>query len=146
MIIERKYEWLGILYENDPEAKKLIDEAFELSSLPENEKRRIFEYNRYNISAFMNIGCGIPGKTYAHFMAEFEALDKNCPYDNGLTFNDVTDIEFEASGNGTAIQMRYISRIYDLPYRIVGFGAIENKNGRLKINKGWIMTPPFEIG
>ena len=30
MIIKRKYEWLGYLYENDPSSKRVIDEAFKL--------------------------------------------------------------------------------------------------------------------
>ena len=38
MIIARKYEWLGILYDNDPESRKLIDEAFTLTPRAVEEK------------------------------------------------------------------------------------------------------------
>ena len=77
MIIQRKYEWLGVLYENDPLSKEVIDQAFALGKLSEAQKKELLKYNHCNISAFMNIGCGIPGKSYSYFMSEFEKLDKN---------------------------------------------------------------------
>lgn len=79
-------------------------------------------------------------------MKGFEALDQEHPYDNGLTFKDVTSIEYETSRNGTAMQMRFICQPCDSRYRIVGFAAIENKDGKVRTSKGWVMTPPFEIG
>ena len=94
----------------------------------------------------MNLGCGIPGECYSSFMDSFEKLDATDPYDNGLSFNDVSCIEFETSRKGTAIQMRFVSKKYDLPYRIVGFAALENTDQEIHINKGWQMTNPFEIG
>lgn len=145
MIIARKYEWLGILYDNDPESRKLIDEAFTLTPRAIEEKKFLLEYNHRNISAFLNLGCGIPRETYQHFMKGFEVLDQEHPYDNGLSFKDVTSIEYETSRKGTALQMRFISQVYDLPYRIVGFTAIENEDGQTRINRGWEMIAPFEI-
>ena len=38
---------------------------------------------------------------------------------------------------GAAIQMRFVSEIYDIPYRIVGFAAIENRDGTIAMNDGW---------
>ena len=146
MIIARKYEWLGILYEQDPNSKKLIDEAFEIIKTSQKKKKWLMDYNKTNIPAFLNIGCGIPGETYRYFMVGFEELDKTNPYDNGLTFNDVTSIEFETSRKGTAIQMRFVNQVLDSPYRIVGFAAVENKDGSVRKNKGWEMIPPFEVG
>ena len=146
MIIARKYEWLGILYDNDPESRKLIDEAFTLTPRAIEEKKFLLENNHCNISAFLNLGCGIPGETYQYFMKGFEALDQEHPYDNGLTFKDVTSIEYETSRKGTALQMRFVCQPYDFRYRIVGVVAIENRDGKVCTNKGWKMTPPFEIG
>ena len=110
------------------------------------EKLPQLECNHCNISAFLNLGCGIPGKTYQHFMNGFDVLDQEQPYDNGLTFKDITGIEYETSRKGAAMQMRFVNQTYDLPYRIVGFAAIENRDGRVRMNKGWEMTPPFEVG
>ena len=146
MIIARKYEWLGLLYENDPYSHEIIDKAFALSDWGLKEKEKLLSYNHSNIPAFLNLGCGISGESYAYMMKEFEKLDKVYPYDNGLTFKDVTSIEYETSRKGTAIQMRFINQMYDLPYRIVGFAAIGNKDNVLSINEGWEMTAPFEIG
>ncbi len=146
MIIPRKYEWLGILYEQDPDSRKLIDEAFRITKTGREKKKWLMDYNMANIPAFLNLGCGIPSDTYRYFMDGFEKLDKTKPYDNGLTFNDVTGIEYETSRKGTAIQMRFISELADSPYRIVGFAALENREGFVRKNKGWEMTPPFVIG
>ena len=95
---------------------------------------------------YFNLGCGIPGQCYTYFMDGFDALDKSEPYDNGLTFKNVTKIEYETSHNGTAIQIRFVKEYMDMPIQIVSFAAIENSNGLVKMNKGWEMTPPYEIG
>lgn len=96
MIIERKYEWLGILYENDKLSKEAIDKAFDTTRFGSDLKRKeeLLVYNSSNIPAFMNTGCGIPGECYRKFMSDFEKLDVSNPYDNGLTFKDVTNIEY----------------------------------------------------
>lgn len=148
MIIERKYEWLGILYENDELSKAAIDKAFDTTTFSSDmkSKEELLIYNGAYIPAFMNIGCGIPGECYRKLMGDFEKLDASNPYDNGLTFKDVTRIEYEASRKGTAIQMRFVSERAEMPYRIVGFAAIQNTNGAISINKGWGMTAPFIIG
>lgn len=146
MIIPRKYEWLGVLYEKDPVSRDLIDKAFAISNCDPEIKEELLKYNQCNIPAFMNIGCGIPGQSYAFFMEGFEKLDESNPYDNDLTFNDVTRIEYETSRKGFAIQMRFVNEACDSPYRIVGFAAIKNNKGRIKTDTGWNMIAPFEIG
>ncbi len=146
MIIQRKYEWFGELYKKDPLSKAAIDEAFDLSGISETKKEKLFQYNMYHIPAFLNLGCGIPGQCYAAFMKKFEELDKTDPYDNGLTFKDVNKIEFETSRKGTAIQFRLVREAAEMPYRIVGFVSVENKDDKLKIGKCWKMEAPFVIG
>ncbi|MCD8150808.1 MAG: hypothetical protein LUE92_14870 [Clostridiales bacterium] len=148
MIIKRKYEWLGELYSRDGRSKALIDEAFAKESVPDSDKEKLLEWNHYHISRFLNLGCGIPGQVYGYFMNGFEQLDKEYPYDNGLTFNDVSDIEFETSRKGNAIQMRFVNKgMADFPYyRIVGFASVENKSGKQIIGNGWEMVRPYEIG
>ena len=146
MIIKREYEWLGVLYDNDPLSREAIDSAFTLVSMNEMQKEEIINANHCNIPAFLNLGCGIPGECYKSLMDQFDRLDKTNPYENGLSFKDVTKIEYETSRKGTAIQMRFVSMPFDAPYRVVGFAAVENNNGNLLINKGWEMTAPFVIG
>ena len=143
MIIKRKYEWFGALYEKDIKVRALIDEAFELESVSDNLKRELLEGNYHSIPAFMGMGCGIPGKCYVHIMDGLEVLDKEIPYDNELTFGAISRIEYETSRKGTAIQMRFVHESADIPYRIIGFAALDNKTGTIDINKGWEMTKPF---
>ena len=152
MIIPRKYEWLGKLYQEDELSRNAIDAAFDNADYTrkaENSslysKDALLEYNYANISAFLNLGCGIPGNIYSSFMKAFEDLDKTHPYDNGLTFKDVTNIEFETSRKGTAIQMRFVCEL-DGMYRIVGFSALQNNNGIVSIDKGWTMANSYTIG
>lgn len=145
MVIDRKYEWLGILYENDPAAKKLINEALKIGKVTKEWKKRVLEYNHSHCPAFLGMGCGLPGESYRHIMDGLEELDKKMPYDNGLTFSAVTDIEYETSRRGNAIQMRLVNKADGL-YRIIGFVAVENKDNKMRINKGWDMWPPYTIG
>lgn len=110
MVIARKYEWLGHLYDKDPAARALIDEAFERHLVTDSEKKEMLEFNHFRISESMDLGYGVPSLFYTELMDGFAKLDKSDPYDNGLTYNDVTDIEYDVKKNGKAIQLRLISR------------------------------------
>ena len=146
MRIKRKYEWLGFLYQNDEKTRALIDDAFSNANISDERRKELIEFNHYSIPTYMNLGCGIPGECYSYFMDGFESLDITDSYDNGLTFNDVSYIEYETSRKGKAIQMRFVSQKCELPLRIVGFAALENTDGEIQISKGWQMTNPFVIG
>ena len=146
MIIERQYEWFGLLYENDKMSRDVIDEAFRNSKSEDDWKKEVLEFNYSHISAYFNIGCGLPGDSYPFIMARFKELDEKYPYDNGLTFKDIDRIEFETSRKGRVIQMRFVSERANSPYRIVGFAAVENKEGVIDISEGWEMTAPYVIG
>lgn len=137
MRIKRKYEWFGLLYENDLLAREAIDSAFAEIGFPEDRKKYLIEQDYSILPVNMDMGSGIPGQCYRSFMDCFEELDKTDPYDNGLTFKDVSSADIETSRKGTAIQFRLIKRWYDMPERIVGFVAVENVNNQLAINKGW---------
>ena len=144
MIIPRKYEWFGYLYEHDMKSKELVDELFaDYDESHAITKEKILKFNYYRPVAYMGMGCGIPGEIYNSIKKEFEKLDKSDPYDNGLTFKDVTRIEHEVSRKGTAIQMKFVSEMYDYPQRIVAFGSLENRDGEIVLGDGWEMTPPL---
>ena len=142
MIIERKYELLGILYSEDPLSRQAIDRAFAKQFVDDETQQKLLQYNSARIPAFFDLGCEILSICYDCFMSEFERLDREFPYDNGLTFKDVTNIEYETSRKGNAIQMRFVKDGYDLPYRIVAFAALENIRGEIGLNDGWEMAIP----
>lgn len=142
MVIQRKYEWLGLLIEKDESARLLVDEAFESGNVDKQKQKELLDYNYSNIPVYMDLGCGIPGTVYSNIMDGLKKLDVECPYDNGLTFEDVNNITYETGVNGTVIQMRFEIEKVDMPLRIVGFAAIENTNGKVAINSGWEMATP----
>ena len=54
MIIERQYEWFGLLYENDKMSRDVIDEAFRNSKSEDDWKKEVLEFNYSHISAYFN--------------------------------------------------------------------------------------------
>lgn len=141
MIIPRKYELFGILYKNDAKAKQVIDDAF--SEIDPHKAESLIRYNHDRIIAWFDIGSGVSGEAYQKILKGFSALDITDPYDNGLTFRDVSKIGYESSRKGTAIQMRFYSCKADCPIRIIGVVAIKNDSGKLEIDKGWPITEPM---
>lgn len=145
MIVPRKYECFGILYENDEKARKLIDEAF--AGFDERgrgiTKEKLIRYNHDRITAWFDLGCGIPGGIYRTILEGFGDLDASCPYDNGLDFRDVRRIEYMPSRKGMALEMRFVHEAVEQPYRIVGFAAIRNSGGRIETDPGWEMPGPL---
>lgn len=137
MIIKRKFEWFGVLYNSDPLSREAIERALTHISISEKQIEEIVNVNYDNIPAFFDLGCGIPGECYKSFMDQFDKLDTTNPYENGMSFKDVTKIEYETSRKGTAIQMRFVSMPFESAYRIIGIFALENNNGHMEINKGW---------
>lgn len=91
MIIKRMYVSLGVLYSSDEMSKGVIEKAYKLSSLPYDEKKRIFELNANTQLYKAEMGCCIPNLDIIR--EEFERLDATNPYDNGLDYSYVRDIE-----------------------------------------------------
>ncbi len=143
MIIERKYEWFGMLYESDPFSKAVIDKAF--LSIDDELKKELFSYNHYGIPAFFTLGCGIPGECYSFMMEEFEKLDKSNPYDNKLTFNDVTRVRHSNYNEGKSIQIELINEFPDMPYRIVGHFSISYNDGIATICDDCEIVPTIDF-
>lgn len=146
MIIKRRYEWFGHLYEHDAAAKAIVDAVYAKNGAAETfSKESVLKHLHFSIPDFFNIGCGISGRTYAEIMNAFDAADLEQPYDNGLTFRAVNHIEYEVSRSGSHIQLRLVNRGPDGLYRIVGFVTVEDCGG-FRISDNWHMTQPFEIG
>ena len=102
----------------------------------------------YDISGTSNVSTLDGRMLYLQILKdnEFKKIDSKNPYDNGLTFRDISKIEFETSRKGNAIQLRFVREACGQPYRIIGFASIENKNNSMRIGEGWRMTPPLIIG
>lgn len=90
MIIEREYVPFCALYNTDKEAWDIFDKAFK-ESYPKEDQDRIFAmlstqclYQRDMGWCFVKLQDVIDG---------FERLDRERPYDNGLSYKDVNDTE-----------------------------------------------------
>ena len=90
MIIERQYVPFGVLFNRDKEARSIFEKAFE-ESYPKEDRDRVMAmllpqclYQKDMGWCFNKLGDVIEG---------FERLDKEKPYDNGLTYKDVNETE-----------------------------------------------------
>lgn len=95
MIIERKYVPFCVLFHKDKEAWKIFESAFN-KSYPQEDRERVAAmllsqclYQRDMGWCFRCLGEVIEG---------FERLDKERPYDNGLSFSDVNESEIISAG------------------------------------------------
>ena len=61
-------------------------------------------------------------------LEEFNKLDETYPYDNGLTYQDVTSVSFEPSRKGTAIKLIMKSQKIEMPERVVCVIAVEGNS------------------
>ena len=96
MIIERQYVPFGVLFNRDKEAWSIFEKAFE-ESYPKEDRDRIMAmflpqclYQKDMGWCFHKLGDVIEG---------FEKLDKEKPYDNGLSYKDVNKTEIVSCGD-----------------------------------------------
>ena len=84
-----------------------------------------------------DMGSGIPGPAYQELRKAFDELDITDPYDNGLTYRDVTDVYMDYSRKGSAIlQILYRNKV-EMPKVIVQVVAFEYKNGNVEFIEPW---------
>lgn len=135
MIIPRKYECFGFLYENDPESKDLFDKAFSHFEIDEDRKAKLIEEERYRIPGlfFDPRVAGTLHHCYWYVADSIDKLDQVKSYDNGLTLKDVTDTEFYHYGE--VLQLIFYVREPECPQRIAGFTALVSKNGVVEIER-----------
>ena len=96
MIIKREYVPFCVLFNSDKEAQKIFEKAFE-ESYPKEDRDRIMAmllpqclYQKDMGWCFNKLGDVIEG---------FERLDKEKPYDNGLSYKDVNETEIVSCGD-----------------------------------------------
>ena len=94
-----------------------------------------------NLSLYnADLGCGLPGEMFIRLLEEFNKLDESSPYDNGLTYRDVTTVIFEPSRKGSAIKLIMKRQKFELPERVVQVIAIENDS----VIKDWGYRKPIK--
>lgn len=126
MIIKRKYCTYGQLLNDAPSKKVIYDSILNCSNpLPIEEIDRILGLDANTFVFNSDLGCGIPGEAFHNIKQEFERLDKEQPFDNGLTYRDVTHVTTFPSRKGTAVMQIMYQHIMDLPSVIVQVIAFE---------------------
>lgn len=134
MIIKRRFEIIGKLLERDEQAKKIImEEMLKRYDFVEAERILTADYGVFLYLADM--GSAIPNLNF--IIEKMDELDESVPYDNGLTYSDVTAVQLFPSRQGCAAVLCMISKHADMPERIAQIIAVENENCRTKIIKPW---------
>lgn len=93
MIIKREYVKFQTLLSRDEKSKKVFMNAFAKSYVGESEEFRqnAFNYLMTECLAQRDMGWAFHG--IVDLIEGFRKLDEEFPYDNGLTYNDVTSVE-----------------------------------------------------
>ena len=136
MIIKRKFATYGQLCSDD-KSKNAIAKILEKYKVSQD----IYEttLDSYNGLIVLNtdLGSGIPGNAYHEIRAALDELDKTDPFDNGLTYMDVSDILTFSSRKGAAIMQVLYKRRCELPSLIVQVIAFEYKDGKTLVIEPW---------
>lgn len=136
MIIKRKYEKIGVLIERDSASKDLFFKA--MSKQYDNQEQIVEHLNKISNVFIYNADMGICVERWDLIWEGLEMLDNTNPYDNGLTYNDVSEVlNVGSSRKGNAIELWMISRKAEMPTRIVDVVAIENKEHSVKTIEPW---------
>ena len=139
MVIKRKYETYGMLL-SDETTKTVIYSAMRQSSanLTEEQIDATLAHVYWVRFELTEIGSGIPGDALENMKDAFEKLDKTHPFDNKLTYRDVTKTISFPSRKGNAI-MQYLIRgkNSDLGDEIVQIAAYEKDGDYIKVIEPW---------
>ena len=134
MVIERKYVSLYRIMLRDPAGWNVIKQAYAAVGMDQKEVDKNLEYlinDRVSI-ATAQMGCGIPDIEFVR--QEFERLDAEEPYDNGLTFADVTRVVVMGATN-EKISLCLIAD-FDGDSEIVAFIGLDAlKNNKIRLMK-----------
>ena len=145
MKIQRKYVSFRDLILLDPEAKKVIDYAYDTSHLLPDERERIYNNMASGEISVDNaeMGCAIPN--FGYIKEQFNILDNTHPYDNQLTLEDVNRVDLVGYENGKLVIC--LLNEFDGFTRIVSFVTLSTKaRGGLQLQKNdpMVSYDPFE--
>jgi hypothetical protein len=125
MIIKRKYELIGELIKRDSESKQIIMDAL-LTHFDKNNSEKVLTADADSYLYIKDMSLCIPN--LEDVLNKLDEIDRTKPYDNGLTYRDVTKSEVFSDKSGDAIEVWLISAKTERPNRIVQIIAL--KNGR----------------
>lgn len=117
MIIPRKYETYRDLCINDKRAREVIFRY--LDSLPSDmSKDEAIDSHLSEVFIYQSeMGCGVSDLT--SMLDELDALDNEYPYDNGLSYNDVSEVITLPNEEGDSISMIMVMDNAEVNRRIV---------------------------
>lgn len=136
MNIKRQYEMIGVLLQRDPKAKEFLEAACE--DLDDDMQKFVLNHENEIILHDADLGCGIPGDRYVELMKKLDVLDMMDPYDNGLNYQDVSEVEFSASRRGNAVRLVMWCNHVEQPRRIVKVIAVDDE----KVIEDWGVRRP----
>ncbi len=136
MFIKRKYATYGQLY-SDEASKAAVMKIFDKFNVVEDVRNYILD--PYNDIIVINTdeGSCIPSEAYQELRQVFEELDNTSPFDNQLTFRDVTGVMSFPSRKGAAEMQILYSRKDEMPVVIVQVLAFEYKEGKMEFVEPW---------
>lgn len=136
MIISRKYATYGQL-SVDLYSKDAMLSVFEKYNVSKKVYDDICDPYAGIIVANTEEGSGIPGHVYQELLQKFDELDRTHPYDNGLTYKDVTCVNTYSSRKGSAIMQVLVKKQVECPTLIVQVIAFEYRNGEVFFIEPW---------
>lgn len=136
MIIKRELCTYGQLM-FDEFTRSEIKKVYEKHGLSEEDMRNQMGYVHNVLVLNTEMGSGIPGKVYFDLKQLFERLDLEKPFDNGMTYKDVTDSCCFSSRKGNAIMQWLINRTPDCVPLIVQVVAFERDGQYIKAIEPW---------
>ncbi len=139
MIIKRRYASFGALLK-DPLSKQAMINSIKNTSkeFTDEKAESILVEASWIIFYQADLGCGIPGNAYRQMQEKFEELDKTDPFDNGLTYNDVTRVLTFPSRRGNAMMQWLIrNETADLNAEIIQIIAFEKDGQGIKAIEPW---------
>lgn len=140
MIIKRKYACYYQLM-NDPDSMEVILKSCKKYGMTEDAIMELLPQDDWVIVCNTDIGSGIPADIYNDFCAGFEILDREKPFDNGLTYNDVAGVVTYPSRKGNAMTQVLYSNYMEMPKTIVQVIAFECDESSIKQIEPWDIRP-----
>ena len=134
MIIKRKYELIGELIKHDPESKKIIMDAL-LTHFDRKGAEKVLTADSESYLYIKDMSLCIPD--FENVLRRLDELDSTKPYDNGLTYKDVSSTVAFPDKSGEAIEIWLISSKIERPNRIVQIIAFKNKGEETQFIDPW---------
>jgi len=136
MIIKRKYATYGQLNNDSISREAIVGILKKYGTSSDTINYIVDSYNPI-IVCNTEMSSGIPAKAFEEIVKKLEELDDTHPFDNGMTYRDVSDVRTYPSRKGAAAVQVMYSRKADMPTRVVQVLAFEYRNGVTTVIEPW---------